>query len=116
MKDPRHVSMRYYGKPLILVIATNAVLEGKGVKPGLIITAGHKDALTSQRSQIPGSLEFWILDFGSILHRGIPKLPLKVPCDVQDDGEIVTSVDEDPLPKDIASQKSEAITNSLIYV
>jgi 5-oxoprolinase (ATP-hydrolysing) len=29
--------------------ATNAVLEGKGAKAGLIVTAGHKDILTVRR-------------------------------------------------------------------
>lgn len=29
--------------------ATNAVLEGKGAKAGLVVTAGHKDILTVRR-------------------------------------------------------------------
>jgi 5-oxoprolinase (ATP-hydrolysing) len=39
---------------------TNAVLEGKGAKAGLIVTKGHKDILTVRRSQIPGGLGAWI--------------------------------------------------------
>jgi len=35
---------------------TNAVLEGKGAKCGLIVTKGHKDILATRRSQIPGGL------------------------------------------------------------
>lgn len=29
--------------------ATNAVLEGKGARAGLVVTAGHKDILTVRR-------------------------------------------------------------------
>ncbi|KAH7120882.1 Hydantoinase/oxoprolinase-domain-containing protein [Dendryphion nanum] len=39
---------------------TNAILEGKGAKAGLIVTNGHKDILTVRRSQIPGGLGAWI--------------------------------------------------------
>lgn len=39
---------------------TNAVLEGKGAKAGLVVTKGHKDILTVRRSQIPGGLGAWI--------------------------------------------------------
>lgn len=41
-------------------VATNAVLEGKGARSGLIVTAGHKDVLSVRRSQIPGGLGAWI--------------------------------------------------------
>ena len=39
---------------------TNAVLENKGAKCGLVVTKGHKDILTVRRSQIPGGLGAWI--------------------------------------------------------
>ncbi|RAL13402.1 uncharacterized protein BO97DRAFT_450087 [Aspergillus homomorphus CBS 101889] len=41
-------------------VATNAVLEGKGARTGLIVTAGHKDILAVRRSQIPGGLGAWL--------------------------------------------------------
>ncbi|PLB49707.1 putative hydantoin utilization protein A [Aspergillus steynii IBT 23096] len=41
-------------------IATNAVLEGKGARTGLIVTAGHRDILAVRRSQIPGGLGAWL--------------------------------------------------------
>ncbi|KAF2110972.1 Hydantoinase/oxoprolinase-domain-containing protein [Lophiotrema nucula] len=40
--------------------ATNAILEGKGAKAGLIVTAGHKDVLSVRRQNIPGGLGAWI--------------------------------------------------------
>ena len=40
--------------------ATNAVLEGKGARTALVVTAGHKDILALRRSQIPGGLGAWI--------------------------------------------------------
>ncbi len=41
-------------------VATNALLEGKGVPAALIVTEGHKDVLVARRSQIPGGLASWI--------------------------------------------------------
>ncbi|KAL2867417.1 Hydantoinase/oxoprolinase-domain-containing protein [Aspergillus lucknowensis] len=41
-------------------VATNAVLEGKGARTALIVTAGHKDILAVRRSQIPGGLGAWL--------------------------------------------------------
>jgi 5-oxoprolinase (ATP-hydrolysing) len=40
--------------------ATNAVLEGKGARTALVVTAGHKDILALRRSQIPGGLGAWL--------------------------------------------------------
>ena len=40
--------------------ATNAVLEGKGAKCGLVVTKGHRDILNVRRSHIPGGLGAWI--------------------------------------------------------
>lgn len=101
---------------LILVSATNAVLEGKGAKTGLIVTAGHKDILAVRRSQIPGGLGAWI--------NFIPPDPIvPLECTVQctgtigSDGQVVAPIDEDSLRKDLIRLKKrrlEAITISLI--
>ncbi|KAJ6019361.1 hypothetical protein N7522_001428 [Penicillium canescens] len=40
--------------------ATNAVLEGKGARTALVVTAGHKDILALRRSQISGGLGAWL--------------------------------------------------------
>lgn len=42
-------------------VATNAVLEGKGAKVGLIVTEGYKQILQVARSLVPGGLAAWII-------------------------------------------------------
>src|SRR6478609_1200017 len=42
-------------------VATNAVLEGKGARVGLITTTGFKQILHLARSQTPGPLAGWII-------------------------------------------------------
>ena len=42
-------------------VATNAVLEGKGAKVGLITTEGFKQILHLARSWTPGPLAGWII-------------------------------------------------------
>ena len=42
-------------------VATNAVLEGKGAKVGLIVTEGYRQILQIARSFVPGGLAAWIV-------------------------------------------------------
>ncbi|WP_374408078.1 hydantoinase/oxoprolinase family protein [Pelagerythrobacter sp.] len=42
-------------------VATNAVLEGKGAKVGLVTTEGYRDILQIARSFVPGGLAGWIV-------------------------------------------------------
>ena len=42
-------------------VATNAVLEGKGAKVGLVVTDGYKQVLQVARSFVPGGLAAWII-------------------------------------------------------
>lgn len=42
-------------------VATNAVLEGKGAKVGLVVTQGYKQVLQVARSLVPGGLAAWII-------------------------------------------------------
>lgn len=42
-------------------VATNAVLEGKGAKVGLVTTEGYRDILQIARSYVPGGLAAWIV-------------------------------------------------------
>lgn len=42
-------------------VATNAVLEGKGAKVGLVTTEGYRDILQIARSFVPGGLAAWII-------------------------------------------------------
>ncbi|KAJ5678753.1 hypothetical protein N7462_006997 [Penicillium macrosclerotiorum] len=96
--------------------ATNAVLEGKGARTALVVTAGHKDILALRRSQIPGGLGAW-------LHWTPPEpiVPLErvVQCKerMSVHGEEVTPVDVDHLRqglRELAGQEPEAIAISLL--
>jgi N-methylhydantoinase A len=42
-------------------VATNAVLEGKGARVGLIVTDGYRQVLQIARSLVPGGLAAWII-------------------------------------------------------
>lgn len=42
-------------------VATNAVLEGKGARVGLIVTKGYRQILQIARSYVPGGLAAWII-------------------------------------------------------
>lgn len=42
-------------------VATNAVLEGKGARVGLVTTEGYRDILQIARSYVPGGLAAWIV-------------------------------------------------------
>ena len=42
-------------------VATNAVLEGKGARVGLIVTQGYRQIMQVARSLVPGGLAAWII-------------------------------------------------------
>ncbi len=42
-------------------VATNAVLEGKGARVGLVVTQGYRQVLQIARSLVPGGLAAWIV-------------------------------------------------------
>lgn len=42
-------------------VATNAVLEGKGARVGLVVTQGYRQILQVARSLVPGGLASWII-------------------------------------------------------
>jgi N-methylhydantoinase A len=42
-------------------VATNAVLEGKGARVGLIVTDGYRHVMQIARSLVPGGLAAWII-------------------------------------------------------
>lgn len=96
-------------------VATNALLEGKGVPAALIVTEGHKDVLVARRSQIPGGLASWIN-----WDPPAPLIPLErtlqVPERIGVDGEEVRPVDKDALRKELLTVKGkvQAVTVSLL--
>jgi N-methylhydantoinase A len=55
--DPSQIDHVMHGT----TVATNAVLEGKGAKVGLIVTQGYKQVLQVARSFVPGGLAAWII-------------------------------------------------------
>ncbi|KAB8225776.1 Hydantoinase/oxoprolinase-domain-containing protein [Aspergillus novoparasiticus] len=96
--------------------ATNAVLEGKGARTGLIVTAGHKDILAVRRSQIPGGLGAW-------LHYTPPEpiVPLERVLQCQErmsvNGESVIAVNKDALRAELKAwrkDRPEAVAVSLL--
>ena len=96
--------------------ATNAILEGKGARTGLIVTHGHKDILAIRRSQIPGHLGAWLS-----YNPPDPVVSLQMTVQCQErmsvHGESVEPVDVDQLKKDLVDlkrQKPEAIAISLL--
>jgi N-methylhydantoinase A len=55
--DPQDISLILHGT----TVATNAVLEGKGARVGLITTRGFEQILHVARGQTPGPLAGWII-------------------------------------------------------
>ncbi len=54
---PREIGTFLHGT----TVATNAMLEGKGARVGLIVTQGYRQILQIARSYVPGGLAGWII-------------------------------------------------------
>jgi N-methylhydantoinase A len=97
-------------------VATNAVLEGKGARVGLIVTEGYRDIMQIARSFVPGGLAAWI-----IWPKPQPLAALEDTIEVggrmSADGEEVRPLDEASVRRALETLKAagvEAITVSLI--
>lgn len=97
-------------------VATNAVLEHKIAKVGLIVTEGYRHILQIARSLVPGGLAAWI-----IWPKPEPMAPLEATIEVPErmgaDGQIVRPIDETALRANIArlrGENVEAVTVCLI--
>ncbi|MEM7741100.1 MAG: hydantoinase/oxoprolinase family protein [Pseudomonadota bacterium] len=55
--DPTDIDYFLHGT----TVATNAILEGKGARVGLVVTEGYKQILQVARSLVPGGLAAWII-------------------------------------------------------
>jgi N-methylhydantoinase A len=97
-------------------VATNAVLEGKGSRVGLVVTEGYKQVLQVARSFVPGGLAGWI-----VWPKPEPMAALECTIEAHEridaTGKVVRPLDEDALRKSLQALKNEgveAITVSLI--
>jgi len=97
-------------------VATNAVLEAKGARVGLITTKGFKQILHLARSQTPGPLAGWI-----IMIKPDPPAALEDTREAHERmdarGNVVNAVDEDQVRgiiKDLVDSGVESLTVSLI--
>lgn len=97
-------------------VATNAVLEGKGSRVGLVTTEGYRHVLQIARSFVPGGLAGWI-----IWPKPTPLAALEDTVTVKGrigaDGEEVRPLDEADIRTQLGLLKAqgvEAVTVSLI--
>ena len=110
--DPSAITHVMHGT----TVATNAVLEGKGARVGLVTTEGHRQVLQIARSFVPGILAGWI-----IWPKPEPLAPLELTVEVKQRtsarGEEVRPLDEDDVREKLEYLKGrgiEALTVSLI--
>jgi N-methylhydantoinase A len=97
-------------------VATNAILEGKGARVGLVTTEGFRQVLQIARSFVPGGLAGWI-----IWPKPEPLAALEDTVEVRgrvgSDGGVVTELDEDDVRSKLRILKEqgvEALSVSLI--
>ena len=110
--EPQELALFLHGT----TVATNAVLEHKIARVGLIVTEGYRHVLQIARSLVPGGLAAWI-----VWPKPEPMAPLEATIEAPErmgaDGEIVRALDEAKLRenlKRLAEEKVEAITVCLI--
>lgn len=110
--DPTAVDYFLHGT----TVATNAVLEGKGARVGLIVTEGYRHIMQIARSFVPGGLAGWI-----IWPKPAPLAALEDTVTVggrmNAAGDEIRPLDEDTVAAALARLKEngvEAITVSLI--
>jgi N-methylhydantoinase A len=89
-------------------VATNAVLEGKVAKVGLIVTEGYRHILQIARSLVPGGLAAWI-----VWPKPVPLAPLEATIEAHErmgaDGAVVRPLDEAALKVAIGRLREEAV-------
>jgi N-methylhydantoinase A len=97
-------------------VATNAVLEGKGARVGLVVTEGYREILQIARSFVPGGLAGWI-----VWPTPEPLVDLRDTVEaigrLDVDGEVVRDLDVDDLRAKLAHLRErgvEALTVALM--
>ena len=110
--EPQELALFLHGT----TVATNAVLEHKIARVGLIVTEGYRHILQIARSLVPGGLAAWI-----VWPKPEPMAPLEATIEAPErvgaDGKVVRPLDEAKLRlnlKRLGEEKVEAITICLI--
>ncbi|MEO6828044.1 MAG: hydantoinase/oxoprolinase family protein [Microbacteriaceae bacterium] len=89
-------------------VATNAILEGKGARVGLVTTHGFRQVLQIARSFVPGGLAGWI-----IWPKPEPLAALEDTVEViqrmDSKGEIITALDEDDVRNQLRKLKRQGV-------
>jgi len=102
--DPGDISIFLHGT----TVATNAVLEGKGARVGLVVTKGYRQILQIARSYVPGGLAAWI-----VWQKPEPMAALECTVEAPErmaaDGTVVRPLDEDLLRGNLQPLKDEGI-------
>ncbi|SLN25550.1 hydantoinase/oxoprolinase family protein [Roseisalinus antarcticus] len=111
--SPSDISVVLHGT----TVATNAVLEGKGARVGLLVTKGFEHTLHLAKSWTPGPLFGWI-----VMEKPDPLAALRdtrgIPERMTARGEIMTELDEAravALIDDLCGSGIEALTISLMH-
>ncbi len=109
---PRQLSLFLHGT----TVATNAVLEHKIARVGLIVTQGYRHVLQIARSLVPGGLAAWI-----VWPKPEPMAPLEATIEAMErigaDGVVVCALDEATLRlslRRLVEEKVDAVTVCLI--
>lgn len=97
-------------------VATNAMLEGKGARVGLIVTEGYRQVMQIARSFVPGGLAGWI-----VWPKPVPLAALEDTFEIKGrmtaQGEELRPIDDDDIRAQLEKLKAqgvEALTVSLM--
>ncbi len=89
-------------------VATNAVLEGKGARAGLLVTKGYRQVLQVARSLVPGGLAAWIT-WPKPEPLAALECTVEIPERLAADGSVITPLDEAGARAAIEALKDEGI-------
>ena len=102
--DPAGVALFMHGT----TVATNAVLENKVARVGLVVTQGYRHILQIARSLVPGGLAAWI-----VWPKPEPMAPLEATVEAPErmgaDGAIVRPLDEAALRASLEPLRAENV-------
>lgn len=102
--DPGDIEMFLHGT----TVATNAILEGKGARVGLIVTEGYRQVLQIARSFVPGGLAAWIV-WPKPEPLAALECTIEVPERIGADGSIIRPIDEASLREALPTLKAEGV-------